>query len=501
MLLPTAVLFFAFLSCLWFVSFLFGFFRPNHGKSSLPLPPGPMGLPIVGHLLKLGDLPHCALHRMAKKYGPIMYIRLGLVPTIVVSSPEYAELFLKTHDANFSNRPTLEAAKYMAYGRKGLIFLPYGPYWRNMRRLCTLELLSNTKVQMFTPMRKQEVIDFIEAIKLRPESGSLVDITEKVGSVVENMTYKMLFGFKVDKCGLKPTIDEVVSLAGVFSIADFIPWLGPLDIQGYRRRMKRVAIVMDTFFETLIDEHEKDTSSLPGEHRDFLDIMLSLMHSSNTQGERINRDNIKAILVDLLGAAMDTTATAIEWTVAELLKNPRVMALVQEELEKVVGLDRMVEEEDLVKMEYLKMVVKESMRLHPVVPLTPHEAIEDKSINGYFIPKGSLIMINIWAIGRDPIVWSRNAHDFYPERFVDSSIDLRGRDFQLIPFGSGRRKCVGMQLGLTAVEYVVAQLVHCFNLSLPHGMLPGDLDMEEKYGLTLPRANHLVLIPTYRLLK
>lgn len=201
----------------------------------------------------------------------------------------------------------------------------------------------------------------------------------------------------------------------------------------------------------------------------------------------------------MVAGAMDTSATAIEWTLSELMRHPRVMKKVQKELEDVVGMDRMVDESDLEKLEYLNMVVKENLRLHPVAPLLiPHAAIEDCTVNGFHIPKKSRVMVNVWAVGRDPSAWT-DPDKFIPERFVGSTIDLRGRDFQLLPFGSGRRGCPGMHLGLTVVHLVVAQLVHCFDWELPDNMLPTELDMTEEFGLTVPRAKHLLAIPSYRL--
>ena len=203
----------------------------------------------------------------------------------------------------------------------------------------------------------------------------------------------------------------------------------------------------------------------------------------------------------MLAASMDTSATSIDWILTELIKHPRIMKKVQKELENMVGLERMVEESDLDSLEYLDMVVKETMRLHPVAPLLiPHEAMEDCTINGYHIPRKSRILINVWAIGRDPSVW-HEPEKFFPERFVGTNIDLQGRNFQLTPFGSGRRSCPGMQYGLTVVRLVVAQLVHCFDWELPNDMLPTELDMTEEFGLTTPRAQHLLVVPTYRLQK
>ena len=193
----------------------------------------------------------------------------------------------------------------------------------------------------------------------------------------------------------------------------------------------------------------------------------------------------------MLVGSMDTSATSTEWAISELIKHPRVMKKLQKEIETVVGMERMVDESDLQKLEYLDMVVKESMRLHPVGPLLiPHASMEDCTVNGFHIPRNSRVLINAWAIGRDPSSWN-DPEKFVPERFEGSSVDLRGRDFQLIPFGSGRRACPGFQLGLTVVRLVVAQLVHSFDWELPNGMLPNELDMIEEFGLTTPGANHL----------
>lgn len=198
--------------------------------------------------------------------------------------------------------------------------------------------------------------------------------------------------------------------------------------------------------------------------------------------------------------AMDTSATNIEWAIVELIRHPSVMKKLQEELEKVVGLHRMVLESDLYHLKYLDMVVKEILRLHPPVPLlVPHESLEDCTIpDGFYIPKQSRIIVNAWAIGQDPSVWN-DPQNFFPERFIDSQVDVKGRDFELIPFGSGRRGCPGMHLGLTVVRLLLAQLVHAFHWELPNGILPNQLDVTEEFGLTCARAQHLMVTPIYRL--
>ncbi|XP_077210470.1 cytochrome P450 71AU50-like isoform X2 [Tasmannia lanceolata] len=472
--------------------------RRGKGKK---LPPGPLGLPVLGNLHRLGALPHHDLHRLAKDYGPIMYIRLGLVPTVVVSSPKEAQEFLKTHDLVFAGRPFSAAGKYMAYNRKDIVFANYGPYWRNARKFCTSELLSHLKIDAFKSMRREEVALLIKSIKGISNSRVAIDLSAKVSSLGADITCMMVFGKKymdkdLEDGGFKTVLQETLRLAAVFNVADYIPYLEALDLQGLRRRMKTIAKLLDDFLEKIIDDHIHASNLM--NHKDFVDVMLSLMESKDTDFQ-VDRTSIKGILLDMLLGGMDTPSCSIEWALSELLRNPQVMKKVQEELESVVGMDRVVEETDLVNLKYLHMVVKESMRLHPVAPLfAPHEAIEDCMVNGLYIPKKSRIIINCWAIGRDPDAWP-NPEQFYPERFMGTDVDIRGHHFQLIPFGSGRRSCPGLELGLTVVQFVLAQLVHCFDWELPNGMSPADLDMTEKFSLVVPRANHLLAIPTYRL--
>nr|KYP40176.1 Cytochrome P450 71A1 [Cajanus cajan] len=454
----------------------------------------------------LGKLPHRSLQTLAKKYGPIMSIKLGQVSTIVVSSPEAAELFLKTHDTVFASRPKTQASEYMSYGSKGMVFSEYGPYWRNVKKLCTTQLLSASKVEMFAPLRREELGLFVKSLEKAAASRDVVNVSEQVGELISNIVYKMILGSNNDdRFDLKGLTQEVLHLCGVFNMADYIPWADFFDLQGLKGKFMKTIKAFDQVFEQIIKDHEypfgSNKKSVYSE--DFVDILLSFMHQPMNKHEQkhvIDRTNIKAIILDMIAGAFDTSAVVIEWAMSELVRHPRVMKRLQEELNNVVGTNKQVEESDLTKLPYLNMVVKETLRLYPVGPLlVPRESLQDITINGYYIKKKSRILINAWAIGRDSKVWSDNAEIFYPERFVNKNIDIRGHDFQLIPFGSGRRGCPGIQLGLTTVGLVLAQLVHCFNWELPFGMSPNDLDMTEKFGLSLPRNTHLLAIPTYRL--
>nr|XP_029152990.1 cytochrome P450 CYP736A12 isoform X2 [Arachis hypogaea] len=482
------------LACLW----LWGFTNKNK-----KLPPGPRGLPILGSLHKLGDNPHLDLHKLSQKHGPIMYLRLGLVPTIVVSSPQAAELFLKTHDLVFASRPPHEAAKYISWEQRNMSFGEYGPYWRNMRKMCTLELLSQTKINSFRRMRQEEVESLINVLREAANDGVAVDVSAKVSTASADMSCRMVFGKKyddkdLDEKGFKSVIQEGMQLAATPNIGDYIPYIGKLDLQGLTRRMKAVGKKFDEFFEKVIDDHLQSSENREDKVKDFVDVMLGFLGTEESE-YRLERPNIKAILLDMMLASTDTSAAAIEWALSELIKHPRVTKNLQMELESVVGIKRVVEESDLDKLEYLDMVIKETIRIHPVGPLLiPHQSMEDCNVGDFFIPKKSRVIINAWAIMRDPSAWIK-PEEFWPERFERIDVDFRGRNFRFIPFGSGRRGCPGLQLALTIVRLVVAQLVHCFDWKLPNNLLPSELDMSEEFGLSMPRANHLFAIPSYRL--
>ncbi|KAL6130547.1 hypothetical protein ACLB2K_068926 [Fragaria x ananassa] len=493
---------------IWVILGLFAlvYLQPWSWRTKKRLPPGPRGFPIFGSLNLLGTFPHKDLHQLARKYGDIMYMRLGLVPVIVVSSPRAAELFLKTHDLVFASRPPHQGAKHIAYDQRNLTFAEYGSYWRDMRKMCTLELLSNHKINSFKSMRKEEVTLMVDSIResAAKEPRVSVDLSSKVSSLSADMTCRMVFGKKYmdeefSKRGFKSVIQEGVQLGAAPNLGDYIPCIAPLDLQGFTKQMKAVHKVFDDFLEKILEEHLQSRDH--GERtKDFVDVMLGFLGSEGS-AYQIERSNIKTIMLDMLTASMDTSATTIEWALSELIRQPELMNKVQIELAIVVGMERMVEESDLEKLEYLDMVVKETLRLHPVAPmLLPHHSTEDCTVDGFHIPKTSRIFINVWSIGRDTNAWTE-VEKFIPERFVGSDIDLRGNHFELLPFGSGRRRCPAIQLGLTVVKLVLAQLVHCFDWELPDNMSPNDLDMTEEYGLTVPRAKHLLAIPLYRLHK
>nr|XP_004253509.1 cytochrome P450 CYP736A12 [Solanum lycopersicum]XP_025884668.1 cytochrome P450 CYP736A12-like [Solanum lycopersicum] len=476
---------------------LFIFYEILNIKNKKKLPPGPKGIPILGHLHLLGENLTQDLHKFSLKYGAIIYMKFGLVPTYVISSPQSAEKILKTYDHIFASRPHNETAQYISYGQRNLIFSKYGAYWRNMRKLCTVHLLSNMKIHSFQSTRSEEIALMIKEIA---QGHVEVDLSAQVSKLSANLSCLMVFGKKftdddLDKRGFKYLVQEVTTLAATPNLGDFFPFLGVIDLQGLTRRMKDTSKVLDPFVEKIIDEHVNAKEQK--KNKDFVDTMMDIMQSGEAEFQ-FDRRHVKAVMLDMLVASIDTSSSSIEWMLSELLRNPDIMKKLQRELEEVVGLNRMVQESDLENLKYLNMVFKESFRLHAAAPLLLHEAMEDCVVDDFYIKKGSQVIVNAYTIHRDPNFWT-DADKFMPERFLESNVDVRGRDYQLLPFGSGRRSCPGMQLALIIVRLVVAQLVHCFDWELPNEMNPKDLDMTEQFGIVTGRANHLMAVPTYRL--
>jgi cytochrome P450 len=222
-------LFLTFILSLLVATFLHSKLHKKNGRKN---PPGPKPMPIIGNLHMLGKLPHRTLQSLAKKYGPIMSLKLGQVQTIVVSSPQIAELFLKTHDSIFCNRPKTFASSYFSYGRKGLVFTEYGDYWRNMRKLCNIQLLHTSKVETFAPLRKEEVGRQIKSLRKSARLHEVVDVSKVVADLIENINYKMILGRnKDDTFDLKELVNEELTLVGMFNLGDYLPWLRPFDLQ------------------------------------------------------------------------------------------------------------------------------------------------------------------------------------------------------------------------------------------------------------------------------
>ncbi|XP_038979052.1 cytochrome P450 71AP13-like [Phoenix dactylifera] len=469
-------------------------------KRQTNLPPGPPPLPIVGNLHQLGRMPHLSLQRLAHRYGPIFHLTLGHIPTVIVSSARTAKEVLRTHDLPLSSRPQLHAAKQLFYGCTDIVFSPYGNYWRQIRKICTLELLSARRVESYRPARAAEVDQLVRRIAAASSGpGGAVSLSRLLGLYANGVLCRAAFGREFaeggeyDRHGFQKMLEEYQALLGGFSLADFYPSLEWVNaVTGMKRRLARTFKRFDCLFDEIIEEHRKRRKRSE-EDKDLVDLLLDI-HKDGSLEMPLTMDNVKAIILDMFAAGTDTTFITLDWGMTELLMNPKALKRAQDEVRSIVGGRRTVSEGDLPQLHYLKAVIKEIFRMHPPAPLlVPRESMEEVTIDGYQIPAKTRIFVNAWAIGRDPESW-KNPQVFEPERFLDSSIDFKGQDFELLPFGAGRRGCPAITFGMASIEIALAQLLHSFDWELPHGVKPEYLDMKEAFGITMHRIAELVAV-------
>ncbi|XP_027368647.1 cytochrome P450 71D8-like [Abrus precatorius] len=463
------------------------------------MPPGPWKLPLIGNLQQLataGTLPHHTLQNLAHKYGPLMHLQLGEISAVVVSSPEMAKEVMKTHDLNFVDRPQLLCPQILAYGSTDIAFAPYGDYWRQMRKICTLELLSAKRVQSFSYVREDEVAKLIRSIHLSASAGSPVNVTKSVFSLVSAFVTKAAFGKKSEyEDELLTLLKKAVELAAGFDLADLFPSMKPIHlITRMKAKLENMQKKLDKILEHILKEHQSNHDNSEAKET-LVDVLLRVQQSGSLEIP-VTLNNIKAVIWDMFGGGSDTSATALEWAMSELMKNPLVMKKAQAEIREAFRGKKMISEEDLTELGYLKSVIKETMRLHPPAPLMlPRECREACKIGGYEIPMKTKVIVNAWALGRDPKHWF-DAEKFIPERFLGSGYDFKGNNFEYIPFGSGRRICPGILLGIANIELPLASLLYHFDWELPNGIKPEDLDMTEVFGAVVGRRDNLYLIPT-----
>ncbi|PON43457.1 Cytochrome P450, E-class, group I, partial [Parasponia andersonii] len=464
------------------------------------LPPGPWKLPLVGNIHQLfGSLPHHALRDLAKKYGPFMYLRIGQVPTIVVSSPEYAREVMRTHDAVLASRPRVLFADIMLYNCADIVFAPYGEHWRQLRKICTHELLSASRVHSFRPIREEEWFNFIESIA--SNVGSAINLTERIQTWTFSIVSRAAFGKKSrDHEEFISTVVEAMDVSVGFELADLFPSFTLFTkISRSKPKLERLQRKAARIIENIIKEHKENKSTEKngdiGREEDLVDVLLKL-HNNSDHGISLTSDSLKAVIWDMFAAGSETSSTAIDWAMAEMIRNPIVMKKAQDEVREVFSRKGSVDETGLDEMKYLKSVVKETLRLHPPLSLSiPRESLEKCEISGYEVPEKTRIIINTWAIGRDPKHWSE-PESFIPERFLDSPVDFKGNNFEYIPFGAGRRICPGMLFGIINTELPLALLLYHFDWKLPSDMKHEDLDMTEVFGASFRRKDVLHLIPT-----
>ncbi|KAK3022572.1 hypothetical protein RJ639_032443 [Escallonia herrerae] len=475
-------------------------------KLRFKLPPGPRPWPIVGNLYDIKPVRFRCFSEWSQAYGPIISVWFGSTLNVIVSNSELAKEVLKENDQQLADRHRSRSAAKFSREGKDLIWADYGPHYVKVRKVCTLELFSPKRLEALRPIREDEVTAMVESVFkdcASPDNlGKSLLVKKYLGAVAFNNITRLAFGKRfVNSEGLmdeqgqefKAIVSNGLKLGASLAMAEHIPWLRwlfPLEEEAFAKHGAR----RDRLTRAIMEEHTLARQKSGGAKQHFVDALLTLQEQYD-----LSEDTIIGLLWDMITAGMDTTAITVEWAMAELIKNPGVQEKAQEELDRVIGCERVLTESDFSNLPYLQSVAKEALRLHPPTPLMlPHRANANVKVGGYDIPKGSNVHVNVWAVARDSAVWE-NPTEFRPERFLEVDVDMKGHDFRLLPFGAGRRVCPGAQLGINLVTSMLGHLLHHFSWAPPSGLKPEEIDMAENPGLVTYMRTALQAVPTPRL--
>ncbi|PWA93525.1 cytochrome P450 [Artemisia annua] len=480
-------------------SIIFLFFLINHGINlhrKRKMPPGPTGLPVIGNLLDLGPKPHESLTKLSKKHGPLMTIRLGSITSVVASTPDAAREILQRNDEACSGRIVPDAVTALDNHDAAVLWIPTNDEWRTIRKAINTCLTHHHKLDSLCKLRENVVHGMLEFLRECMRKHEPVDIGKLAFAVALNQMSNTCLSQNVtsyesdDIGGFKTAVKTLMEVDGKFNIADIFPVLKPLDPQNIRRQAKAAYDWFDKVTEGFISERLKHRESKLPRFGDMLDSLLDYSLDNEADFSLVH---IKTLLVDLFLAGTETSSNTTEWAMTELLLNPDMFSKVREEVSAIVGEDGKIQEAKILDLPYLNAVIKETMRLHLSVPLlVPHKTETEVKLGDYVVPKNTQILVNAWAMARDPSYWEDPVM-FKPERFLGNEIDYKGQHFEFIPFGSGRRMCPGIPLAHRVVSLMVASFVYHFEWKLPHAR--EDMDMNDIFGLTLLRATPLVATP------
>ncbi|CAN1821265.1 Desmethyl-deoxy-podophyllotoxin synthase [Linum perenne] len=446
--------------------------KPKSNPKTHNLPPGPLKLPFIGNIHQLiGYLPHRRLNHLSSKHGPLIHLQLGQVSTVIVSSPETAKHVL-----------------VLCYQGTDIVCSPYGEYWRQLRRICTLELLSTKRVRSYRSIREDETAKTVKDIMMNSvgnEKG-VVNLTHLIYSLTNRVTARAAFG-------------------KMFSLADMYPYSKWVHVfSGMEGKLFKIREKASRILDRIIEEHRDKRRSRKDEEgddeEDLVDVLLRVQENGEVQFPLPGDDCLKSVIMDIFTAGTDASSTTLEWTIAELLRHNEALKKAQQEVRQVFGNrgSSFVKEEVLDELSFLKLVIKEALRLHPPAPLLlPRQNSEACKIDGYDIPPKTKVIVNAWAMGRDPKHW-KDPNEFIPERFVDEdccSADYKGTNLAYIPFGAGRRICPGIAFGMANVELPLASLLYHFDWKSSDGTKLEDMDMSESFGIAVKKKRNMFLIP------
>ncbi|RCV22224.1 hypothetical protein SETIT_4G204000v2 [Setaria italica] len=396
-------------------------------RHGLRLPPAPWQLPLIGSLHHIaGQLPHRAMRDLARRHGPVMLLRIGEVPMVVVSSREGAREVMKAHDLAFASRPLSAALRVLVDGGRDIIFAPYGEHWRQLRKICAVELLSARRVLSFRAVREDEVAAALrscaaDAAAAADARSAVVDMHARLSALVADATVRAVVGDRFERRDVfLRALDRAVELAAGFNPADLWPssrLVGRLS--GVIRRAEECHDAVFGIIDGIVEEHQERmvVGGGVGKDEDVVDVLLRLQKDAGLQFP-LDLDIIKAVIFDMVSAGSETSATTLEWAMAEFVRNPKAMARATAEVRGAFAAHGAVPEHALGELRYLHLVIRETLRLHPPAPLLlPRECREPCRVLGYDVPRGTTVIVNVWALGHDERYWPDDPEEFRPERF------------------------------------------------------------------------------------
>ncbi|KAK6918466.1 Cytochrome P450 [Dillenia turbinata] len=394
-------------------------------RKPAPLPPGPCGLPIIGNMLQLGTLPHQALAKLSKTYGPVMSLKLGIMTTIVFSSSDVAEEVFKKHDKNFANRTIFDAARALDHHKRSIAWQPADAHWRFLRKICSTKIFTMKRIEASQGLRQRKVQELLDHVLDCSQTGRAAHIAQAGFTTSLNFISNTIFSMDLAHYDSKMSHEFMGLVRGLFQVivkpnlADYFPILRFLDPQGIRRQTEfRMENLMAIFNDIVNKRVESDGH---GDNDDMLSTLIKLHHENESE---FSRKDLNVLLLDMFVAGTDTASTTLEWTMAELLGLPKTLAKAQAELGGVMSKAKMVQESDISKLSYLQAVVKESLRLPPIVPILKHKSAAEVEISGFTIPRDAQIFGEIVLLSASLDISSPNFEFAFMEAYLKWHLGL-----------------------------------------------------------------------------
>ncbi|CAN1275223.1 Cytochrome P450 76A2 [Linum perenne] len=431
-------------------------------------------------------MPHRTLTQMTKTHGDVVYLRLGAMKTMAILSTNAAADFFKNHDLDFADRTVTEIMKVHGYDKGSVALAPYGPYWRVLRKLVTVDMLVAKRINGSYGVRRKCVDNMIRWVGEESDSGSEIHVARFVFLT----TFNLLGNLMLSKDLLDSKSEEgkeffeammgLMEWGGHANVADIFPWLKWMDPQGLCRKMPNTQKNYPYVHHPYLEHHNQSNYlilkiSINQQLFFFMNIKVYFFMF------RFKEISEYVQIQEIFMAGSETTSSTTEWALTELLRHPESMTKVQTELKTVIGPNRKMEETDIENLPFLQAVVKETFRLHPPIPL--------------LVPKDTQVLVNAWSIGRDPSQWE-DPWSFKPDRFLGSKVDYRGQHYQFLPFGAGRRMCAGVPLAHRVLHLILGTLLHEFSWEAK--VDPSTFNMDDRLGITMRKSESLMVVPKKR---